>query len=191
MLILEYLEKFRAIIKDIEKELKIHFKEEILDKYEKKITYKGIISGVKVRIFFGIDKKSEISLFIGERKDYNRAIYRSIGVSFGRTKQAIKREMWERLGVKDTIQCIENILEYRKTLVKVKEEEKCIDAIFKHYLPFNDCYNNGLYARYKGVHFDVNQTRRKINIDANDIDFILKIIAYAKSLLDEEAKQKE
>ncbi|NNH97778.1 hypothetical protein [Pasteurella multocida] len=184
-LINDYLEKIRLVMASIENDLGVHFSEEVW-KFGEKVSYQSLILGVKVEVIFTLERKSEVSLHIGEyRRDFGRTIYKKIGLSFKRTKEAIKREVMKRLGLKNVMEYVKNISDFRKEKEAIKEKDECIDNIFKHYLPFRKSYLDGLFARYGSTSFDVDISRKKITICGNDVDFVIQIVAYAKKLIDE------
>lgn len=158
----------------------------LANNWNKTISYTSRIKGVDVKVDVYLEKgRGVASLSIGE---YRRDNCHYQKITFSLFKKAYLNEFINRLGIANMLTIVDNIIDNREKQ-NSKAEELCLKKdIFKRYLPFIDISHNDGYlvAHYNNYHFDIenlefNEPRLIIR---GNVDFLMKITAYAKQLID-------
>lgn len=158
------------------------------------IWYELRIKGVEISVKVYLKGERGVArLFVGNSQIDKNAYFSSKEITFSIWKRgSYLNEFLNRLGLSNLAQYVENVLEVRNKSKKAEEELAFKKAIFKRFLPFEDGYKGkghlSLYGNTRISVEDIQWDSPTLTI-TGDVDFIMRICAYAGKLLNSNKKE--
>ncbi len=153
------------------------------------IWYELRIKGVEisVKVHLKNNDRGVARLFVGNYRTDKNAYFASKEITFSIWKKgSYLNEFLTRLGVGNIAQHVSNVLEIRAKNKMAEDDLQFKKDIFKRFLPFEDGYKGqGHLSLYGNVRIEVDQIQwdRPTLTVIGDVDFIMKLCAYAGQLI--------
>lgn len=158
------------------------------------IWYELRIKGVEISVKVYLKGERGVArLFVGNYQRDKNAFFSSKEITFSIWKKgSYLNEFLNRLGLCNIAQYVENVLEIRNRNKKAEDELAFKKEIFKRFLPFEDGYKGkghlSLYGSTRISVEDIQWDNPTLTI-TGDVDFIMRICAYAGELLNGNKKE--
>lgn len=153
----------------------------------------GRVKGVEIYLYCSqAREKNKVQAYFSvgsSHRYYEPHFSKKITFSDTKTKNAIFKDLMERLEVDKIIEKVEDVLNYRAKQQQEADLKNAELSAFQRFIPFENTNFRGMFScRKNGAYFELSQNKDQLNINIKNKDILIRICAAVAQILEEEAK---